>query len=200
MRYSTENAVSPVVGVMLMLVVTIIIAAVVSAFAGGFVATQSKPYQATIQGTYSISQGMTITHAGGDTLPTSQLVFTIYDGPTFGPGLKEQTTQTLDLKNITDAKGNPVQWSDGGYNITSFKSGDSLYINGSQTTCNVFQPINMPSPWALQSGSTYAYTGFKQAFWRLCIRNDDNVGKTFTLVVSDTKGNMISSSDVTITS
>ncbi|MGB7993385.1 type IV pilin N-terminal domain-containing protein [Methanoregula sp.] len=37
-----EDAVSPVVGVMLMLVVTIIIAAVVSAFAGGLVGGQSK--------------------------------------------------------------------------------------------------------------------------------------------------------------
>jgi FlaG/FlaF family flagellin (archaellin) len=34
-KSKTEHAVSPVVGVMLMLVVTIIIAAVVSAFAGG---------------------------------------------------------------------------------------------------------------------------------------------------------------------
>ena len=35
MKQYKENAVSPVVGVMLMLVVTIIIAAVVSGFAGG---------------------------------------------------------------------------------------------------------------------------------------------------------------------
>lgn len=38
-----EDAVSPIVGVMLMLVVTIIIAAVVSAFAGGLVSTNAKP-------------------------------------------------------------------------------------------------------------------------------------------------------------
>ena len=37
-----ENAVSPVIGVMLMLVVTIIIAAVVSAYAGGLGSTQKK--------------------------------------------------------------------------------------------------------------------------------------------------------------
>ena len=39
MRQQNENAVSPVVGVMLMLVVVIIIAAVVSGFAGGLVKT-----------------------------------------------------------------------------------------------------------------------------------------------------------------
>jgi len=43
-----DSAVSPVVGVMLMLVVTIIIAAVVSAFAGGLSGSQTKTPQATI--------------------------------------------------------------------------------------------------------------------------------------------------------
>lgn len=49
-RKGRENssAVSPVVGVMLMLVVTIIIAAVVSAFAGGLGSAQAKTPQATI--------------------------------------------------------------------------------------------------------------------------------------------------------
>ena len=42
MKNTIENAVSPVVGVMLMLVVTIIIAAIVSAFAGGAVSGVSK--------------------------------------------------------------------------------------------------------------------------------------------------------------
>jgi FlaG/FlaF family flagellin (archaellin) len=45
----SEEAVSPVVGVMLMLVVTIIIAAVVSAFAGGLTGSQSKTPQASFQ-------------------------------------------------------------------------------------------------------------------------------------------------------
>ena len=50
-----DSAVSPVVGVMLMLVVTIIIAAVVSAFAGGFSGSQSKTPQANL-----IATGFTI--------------------------------------------------------------------------------------------------------------------------------------------
>ena len=48
MRKNTE-AVSPVVGVMLMLVVTIIIAAVVSAFAGGMVGNQQKAPTGTFE-------------------------------------------------------------------------------------------------------------------------------------------------------
>jgi len=49
MMQDRESAVSPVVGVMLMLVVTIIIAAVVSAFAGGLSSDQSKTPQASLK-------------------------------------------------------------------------------------------------------------------------------------------------------
>jgi hypothetical protein len=48
MRTGRDSAVSPVVGVMLMLVVTIIIAAVVSAFAGGLGSDQSKTPQTSL--------------------------------------------------------------------------------------------------------------------------------------------------------
>lgn len=48
MRQMTSDAVSPVVGVMLMLVVTIIIAAVVSAFAGGVAGDKQKTPQASV--------------------------------------------------------------------------------------------------------------------------------------------------------
>jgi len=47
-KLKNEEAVSPVVGVMLMLVVTIIIAAVVSAFAGGISSSQEKVPQASV--------------------------------------------------------------------------------------------------------------------------------------------------------
>jgi FlaG/FlaF family flagellin (archaellin) len=49
MIHRSSDAVSPVVGVMLMLVVTIIIAAVVSAFAGGMSGSSNKAPQATIE-------------------------------------------------------------------------------------------------------------------------------------------------------
>jgi len=72
-----EDAVSPVIGVMLMLVVTIIIAAVVSAFAGGLASDTSKAPQATlsvtgviegINGTdgFIAENGLLFEHKGGD--------------------------------------------------------------------------------------------------------------------------------------
>jgi len=67
MKKSTkENAVSPVVGVMLMLVVTIIIAAVVATFASGMVDSTDKTPVAIVTGTYSQENGLYLTMQSGD--------------------------------------------------------------------------------------------------------------------------------------
>lgn len=71
-----ESAVSPVVGVMLMLVVTIIIAATVSAFAGGLVGSADKTPQAAFD--VKIVKGgagpsMSIAHLGGDAIDTARM-------------------------------------------------------------------------------------------------------------------------------
>ncbi|MFA5330788.1 MAG: type IV pilin N-terminal domain-containing protein [Methanoregula sp.] len=95
MSKHNESAVSPVVGVMLMLVVTIIIAAVVSAFAGGLAGNQQKTPQTTfavkgviqnIQGTidpdtyvltyptgFNASNGFLFENTGGDTLSLNDI-------------------------------------------------------------------------------------------------------------------------------
>lgn len=105
-RNRSEEAVSPVVGVMLMLVVTIIIAAVVSSFASGVITSTEKAPSAVLDvkiysaanvgGTMSktYAPDFTIDHLSGDALNTAdlKLVFTwknatghifrsIYDGP-----------------------------------------------------------------------------------------------------------------------
>jgi len=198
MKSKTQNdAVSPVVGVMMMLVVTIIIAAIVSAFAGGAVSGQKKAPQATITGKYSIANGLEITHAGGDPLATNDLAFTIRDSSVFGPNLEQTTAQLLDKKNITNANGKHILYADGSMDFTSFVSGDTLYIDAANTSCDVFQPIIKPSDYDHTTMGT-TYTGKKTSFWALCIRNPDNIGKTFSLEVSDKKGSLISKCDVTI--
>jgi archaeal type IV pilus assembly protein PilA len=80
-----DSAVSPVIGVLLMLVVTIIIAAVVSGFAGGLAAGQSKPPVATLDVQIHASENagayppygsgyyiptMVIKHLSGDSIAT----------------------------------------------------------------------------------------------------------------------------------
>jgi hypothetical protein len=88
-----NEAVSPVVGVMLMLVVTIIVAAVVSAFAGGMTGDeQAAPAASLDVKIYSLENfgempgygdgyycpGMTIEHLSGDVLPTKDLQIITY--------------------------------------------------------------------------------------------------------------------------
>jgi len=86
---SRDAGVSPVVGVMLMLVVTIIIAAVVSAFAGGLGGSQQKTPQASFQiktgwvvgddGVISTSNyDISFEHMGGDAVMTKDTQLITY--------------------------------------------------------------------------------------------------------------------------
>ncbi|MDD5144346.1 type IV pilin N-terminal domain-containing protein [Methanoregula sp.] len=87
MKGMTSDAVSPVVGVMLMLVVTIIIAAVVSSFAGGMAGDAKKAPQATLvvspviqslEGTPA-ANGILVVHNGGDAFSLDNIEFMIED-------------------------------------------------------------------------------------------------------------------------
>ena len=199
---SNDNAVSPVVGVMLMLVVTIIIAAVVSAFSGGLTSGQTKAPQANIKGTFSVSEGMTISHAGGDSLATKDLIFTIRDGDTFGPNLESSTAQTIDMSTINvntpDRGSGPMRKIDGAFYMVSFNPGDTVTIDPEDCTCDILQPNVAPTDFN-ESHDGYVYTGNQTASWSYSIRNQDNIGKSFILEVSDTAGRLISTSEVLIT-
>lgn len=108
MKKQNEDAVSPVIGVMLMLVVTIIIAAVVAAFAGGL-ATDAEPVPAAVldvdvyagdevlkvrslsgENLRSDELGVKIQSLDGDLLATGDFPL---DDPYFSPGMVE----TVDL-------------------------------------------------------------------------------------------------------
>ncbi|MFB6130405.1 MAG: type IV pilin [Salinigranum sp.] len=87
MRYergSDGRAVSPVIGVVLMITVTVILAAVVGAFALGLADQQSVPPQVSLRFTYDAgAKTVTITHRGGDPVDAANL--SIRDSAT-GPG------------------------------------------------------------------------------------------------------------------
>jgi archaeal type IV pilus assembly protein PilA len=83
---NTDEGVSPVVGVMLMLSVTVIIAAIVSAAAGGLSGTEKKApstilevhfYDNRSYGSFS-ADTMTIEHVSGNPLQTKDLSITTY--------------------------------------------------------------------------------------------------------------------------
>jgi len=191
-----EYAVSPVVGVMLMLVVTIIIAAIVSAFGGGLISGQKSVPQATISADFSILDGLAIHHSGGDSLPMSNIQFTIWDGSTFGPGVEESTKQVIEIRNMTDELGNAVVTDVGIYNTTAFMAGSTLRISAANCTCNVLQPKIAPTTGTI-SGATYS--GDQTNRWALCIRNSKNIGKDFVVALSDKNGNLIAKTNVKVT-
>ena len=212
MKQYNEHAVSPVVGVMLMLVVVIIIAAVVSGFAGGMAKGQAKAPQATIQGQFSVTQGLQIIHGGGDSLGSSDMVISIMNGPTFGPNMEAMSTSTLNMTTMTNAAGktvgffNPATGHMDGYNITSFNPGDIWYINITNCDPNLLQPT--VAAHAGKGGfNSYGFDGTHwtadppdAAFWALNFVNPANIGKTFYLDVNDkASGALISRAVVKIT-
>lgn len=71
-----EEAVSPVIGVMLMIVVTVIIAAIVSGFAGGMSATESKVPNVAFTVHPNLNGNGTIAfhHTGGDELMLDEIL------------------------------------------------------------------------------------------------------------------------------
>jgi len=78
----SDDAVSPVVGVMLMLVVTIIIAAVVAAFAGGLADSTTPAPQAIFSADLKYSDSMILYHKGGDAISGSAIdvILTVKSG------------------------------------------------------------------------------------------------------------------------
>ncbi|WP_319578758.1 type IV pilin N-terminal domain-containing protein [uncultured Methanospirillum sp.] len=146
---SKESAVSPVVGVLLMLVVTIIIAAVVSSFAGGLTGGTTKAPTASLEvhvkaaelqgGTSSgdYVPAFTIKHMGGDVLPTKNLKVTTF--------FKNQSTSELTQGTLEGEVAVPGRsdWTIGGYIDTKYCA--PLFLNdlnrfGYATSSNQYAP------------------------------------------------------------
>lgn len=164
-----DSAVSPVVGVMLMLVVTILIAAVVSAFAGSMGgSTKDKAPQVTLRGEFSISNGITIEHAGGDTVAARDAKLLIRGSPDMGT---DYIITTVNKSSMTDALN--VAWmKDGGSaGVTAFGAGDVIYIKPPFHTCAYIQPAKTISS--------------------SCWDNTKNIGKHLVVEMADNSGNRI---------
>ncbi|WP_292485598.1 type IV pilin N-terminal domain-containing protein [Methanohalobium sp.] len=102
---NNEDAVSPVIGVILMVAITVILAAVIGSFVFGMGAPESAP-QASIKATnVTVGEGFDLVHQGGDPID-----------------LQNDTTLTVG--------GDEVTISDGG----DFTAGQEIYINASSTS------------------------------------------------------------------
>ena len=117
-----EDAVSPVIGVMLMLVVTIVIAAVVAAFAGG-IATDTEPTPSVVLTADAYPTKVILQSLSGDRLETAGLDVVVYSGdgallakgtvPTtekyFTPGMKLTVTLTAETGAEAIKAGDRIQ-------------------------------------------------------------------------------------------
>ncbi|MDD2473834.1 MULTISPECIES: type IV pilin N-terminal domain-containing protein [unclassified Methanoculleus] len=98
-----DNAVSPVIGVMLMLVVTIIIAAMVSAFSGSVVRDETLAPQVTLAVSYTSSitdedKENGVPDHGADFKPNNGIAFRLSGGDSFS--LRDITIQLRQGENV----------------------------------------------------------------------------------------------------
>ncbi|WP_319377846.1 type IV pilin N-terminal domain-containing protein [uncultured Methanocorpusculum sp.] len=104
-----NDAVSPVVGVMLMLVVTIIIATVVASFASGLGSdtsnTPTAVFTENVQSNGGFLSLVTLTHKGGDTLSVAEvkLLLNVYG---------ETKTYSVSNENLDAPFGNAINPGD----------------------------------------------------------------------------------------
>jgi FlaG/FlaF family flagellin (archaellin) len=143
-RKLNSEAVSPVIGVMLMLVVTIIVAAAVSAFAGGFADDQKETPVAQIdvqlktEGSYP---KLVFTHLGGDALDTSDLkIITYFHGYESYSEAIDGThggRKVLDVrKHTTDGS---LDWTDpeNNYDAVDYEAGTGSFVSNDGYPCTV---------------------------------------------------------------
>lgn len=146
-----DSAISPIIGVILMLALTLITAAVVSSFAGGMMETKAKLPSVTIDTDYTNSGNFTITHLSGDPIPLSQIKIVITPSQTFGLQASKHSRE-LNVSKFQNS--NSEHW---GGNLTMMKVGDRLWIKNSDLS-------------ALDEGESNS---------KFNITNEDNEGKTF---------------------
>lgn len=101
MNIRQEDAVSPVIGVMLMIAVTIIIAAVVSGFAGGYSDEDRKAPTATISCQVT-DAGLLFTHESGEFIDLADVIVVLRNG--------EDTTTFYGSEHSDMAKVSETDW------------------------------------------------------------------------------------------
>lgn len=170
----TNAAVSPVIGVLLMLTLTLVVAAIVNSYAGGLFDTEPKAPTVTLLASfhqiYNNNNSLDLRHISGDPLPTSSIKILLRPSETFGAGALQQISQ-IDKSYITNISDTTLSWGNG---ISVFSPGDMAIISSehaNNTQVNV-----------------------EKKYW---ITNQSNQGKTFFLEIYY-KNSMISRNEVLI--
>ena len=145
-----DNAVSPVVGVMLMLVITIVIAAVVSVFAGGVIGDVETPSQTTFTVKSTIDQisdsdktnavpdspgsadnGIRFTVTGGERIFLDDLTIQLTDKTTqmkFTIRTAANDSSIVSVPVLTNHEGKNTHFSTGGLTYMELNAGDYFIL------------------------------------------------------------------------
>jgi flagellin-like protein len=127
--FTDDDAVSPVIGVILMVAITVILAAVIGAFVLGIGSSQEKAPQASIAFDYDSTPQVTITHDGGETFNAETLTLN-GDITTCGTDNTGSDVQ-LSAGSIIAENCDPDGSADGDIQVTwTSSSGDSTQIIG----------------------------------------------------------------------
>lgn len=170
-----DIAVSPVIGVLLMLTLTLIIAAIVNSYAGGLVVTETKAPSVTLHASYSQSNGLTLRHVSGDPIPTSSVKIIVRPSETMGRNAS-QSSSVVDKQYIINSSGGT--WESG---IPSFRPGEVAYVN--ESTNDGFSYLQQD----IAKSENLNYS----------INNPNNLGNTFIIEIYY-KNTIISRSEVLI--
>ncbi|MFD1585530.1 type IV pilin [Halorientalis brevis] len=126
--WQEDDAVSPVIGVILMVAITVILAAVIASFVLGLGDSTNKTPQAKFTWDYNANNNnpygnLTVTHDGGTTIKASELVIR---GQGFSSGTYNGSPNVVDGPNTA--------WStaqaNGSATTSSEKGGDSAVVSG----------------------------------------------------------------------
>ena len=193
-KIKNEHAVSPVVGVMLMLVVTIIIAAVVSAYAGGITAGQKPVPHVNLKASYSQSDGMRIDNNGGDVLNTQDINLVIRNTNNMGSGM-EEWSQVINHTIIQNTPSDPTKfWVNatyGGIEVSRWAPGESMYITAANCQPAILQPT-------IHNYTASGHSPIGYADWAT-ISAPGQVGSTFYLEAYTISGKQLTQIEVPIT-
>ena len=159
---SNDRAVSPVIGVILMVAITVILAAVIGTFVLdlGQSAGQSAP-QASLQVTTDPgANNVTIAHKGGDGLEDGDTRITITNETT-GNSVQFDTGSTNDLYSVGDELeiylGNSPNPTMGGSDVWSGRSTSDSAINVTSGHQYTVQIVDTDSPRVVWETTTTAY-------------------------------------------
>ena len=116
--FGDERAVSPVVGVALLIAIAVILAAVIGAVVLGLGTGGVDTPQAQLQGDYDQDDGtLNVSHNGGEPIPADHVVFVDESGnnATIGNDLTAGNTEDFDsddLEGLTDGETVTLIWQD----------------------------------------------------------------------------------------